>query len=264
MIGRFARTAWIIAIATTVLITAFPASAAEKIAIVLMHGKHSTNVPGSPVGQLKSKLDDAGFTVVTPEMPWSRSRVYATTVEAAFKEIDRAVARLRDQGYAKIVIAGHSLGANIALSYAAARPGLTALIAIAPGHVPDAKGWRKRFAPDVAKARAMIAAGKGDDFAYFTDLNQGTSSQVNVTAEAYLSFYDPDGMAAMSKTAPRLKPPTRVLWIIEKQNKDRFTGRVTFSKIPNDVQKQFVVIDSTHMNAPANSADIVIGWLKKL
>lgn len=264
MIGRYARLTLITTLAASFLIAVGPALAAEKIAIVLMHGKHSTNTPQSPIGQLKSKLDEAGFKVVTPEMPWSRSRVYAATIQGAFKEIDQAVVRLRDQGYAKIVIAGHSLGGNIALSYAAARPGVTALIAIAAGHVPDAKGWRKRFAPDVAKARAMIAAGKGDDFGYFTDLNQGTSSQVNVTAAAYLSYYDPNGLAAMSKTAPRLKPPTRVLWIVQKKYKRKFVGHFVFAKIPSGVQKKFVVIDSTHMNAPTNSADIIIGWLKKL
>jgi dienelactone hydrolase len=62
------------------------------------------------------------------------------------EEIDRAVARLKSQGAKKIVVAGQSFGANAAIGYGARRDGLAAIMAIAPGHVPERPMFAKRVA----------------------------------------------------------------------------------------------------------------------
>ena len=72
-----------------------PASTLAETGVVLMHGKWGTSRPRSPVGGLARSLDDAGFLVATPEMPWSRYRLYDRDLAGVFREIDAAVAGLR-------------------------------------------------------------------------------------------------------------------------------------------------------------------------
>lgn len=67
-----------------------PSAADERIGVVLMHGKGGTATPRSPVGLLAGALDDAGFLVAAPDMPWSRSRYLAKTYEESMAEIDAA------------------------------------------------------------------------------------------------------------------------------------------------------------------------------
>jgi hypothetical protein len=58
---------------------AIPGAAEEgKVGIVLLHGKQSP-VPG-PVGSLAEKLRGAHYLVATPEMPWSRDRIYGASL----------------------------------------------------------------------------------------------------------------------------------------------------------------------------------------
>ena len=239
-------------------------AAAGKVGIVLLHGKYSTNKPDSAIGRLGSALDKAGFTTTAPELPWSYDRHFDATIETAFAEIDRAVAKLKAEGVTKVVIAGHSLGGNIGLAYATQRPGLAGIVVVAPGHTPESADWRRSFAGAVAKARAMVAAGKGDAVAEFAGHSQGRQTPITVRAAVYLSYYDPDGLAAMRKTAARLGPGTPVLWIVEKSRENVISGHATFARIPGTARKRFVAVDASHNDAPARSAATIIAWLKEL
>ena len=97
-------------------LTTPPAQAAEAVGVVLMHGKGS---PGPKyVGSLADRLRDAGYLVSTPDMPWSASRIYDASYEAAMGEIDRAIERLKEKGATRFVVAGHSLGEYSALAAA--------------------------------------------------------------------------------------------------------------------------------------------------
>jgi len=266
------RLGLILALALFAAGSARPAAAASaaassnpgKIGVVLLHGKYSTNKPDSPIGRLGRALDEAGFTTTAPEMPWSYDRHFDATIETAFAEIDRAVAALKAEGVTKVVIAGHSLGANIGLAYATERPGLAGVIAIAPGHTPESPDWPRSFAGDVAKARAMVAAGKGDAVAAFGDHIRGGRKPFRLRAKIYLSYFDPDGLAAMSKTAARLPPGTPILWIVETNRLKLISARTTFERIPGAGRKQFIAVDASHNDAPARSAKQIIAWLKAL
>ncbi|MEK9671969.1 MAG: hypothetical protein VW268_05630 [Rhodospirillaceae bacterium] len=104
-------------VAACVFTAALPCAVrADGVGVILMHGKNGTNRPGSPVGKL-----GGDFKVDVPEMLWSRDRDFDKTLSDAFKEIDAAVARLKDAGATKVVIGGHSLGAAAALAYASQR-----------------------------------------------------------------------------------------------------------------------------------------------
>ena len=244
--------------------TVQPVSGAQKVGIVLLHGKGSTSLPRSPMGKLKVALEDAGFMVVAPDMPWSRDRSFDKDHAAAMAEIDAAVAGLRADGATRIVVGGHSIGAGAAIAYGATRTGLAGIMAIAPGHFPDVKGFQNLVGHDYRRALGMIAAGKGDEEGDFADVNQGHQISWSMTAKAYLSWFDPEGPAAMSLNATRLKPDTPLLWMAGE--KDRLAMRrgrgYVFTKAPAHPKNAYIVVKGGHRVTPQKGEAEIIDWLR--
>lgn len=243
-----------------------PVVAAEKVGVILMHGKWGTNKSKSPVVILGKSLKSKGFIVETPDMPWSKSRLYAKDYEATMAEIDKAVAKLKSKGATKIVVGGHSMGANAALGYGARRDGLAAILAIAPGHIPEGSDWKGKFAGDVAKARKLVNAGKGSQKEKFQDLNQGKKKTLNIPAKIYLSWFAPDGPSPMPVNAANLKPGTALFWVTG--NKDGLHKRegesYAFAKAPKNPKNAYVVVSSGHGDAPKKSIKEITALLKSL
>src|ERR1700728_3787689 len=106
------------------------AASLQGFGIVYLHGKAAW--PGALNGGILSSLEDEGALVAEPEMPWSFHRRYAATYNQAMSEIDAAVAGLKAKGATRIVIIGHSLGANAAIGYAARHPDLAGVAVLAP------------------------------------------------------------------------------------------------------------------------------------
>ena len=238
---------------------------ADGVGVVLMHGKWGTSLPRSPIGKLANALEDAGFAVIAPDMPWPRERLYDKDFDRAMSEIDDAVAELKSKGAAKIVVGGHSLGANAALGYGARRDGLAGILAIAPGHVPDAPKWRDHFAPYVAEARAMISAGKGDDAIEFIDMNQGKKKTLERKARIIASWFDPEGNAVMPLNAAKLKPNTPLLWIIGADDGLAKRGAAyAFDKASANPKSLYKVIGGGHKDTPTEGKDEIVAWLKSL
>lgn len=245
--------------------TGFPAEAQEKIGVVLMHGKGGTAMERSPVGKLASKLENAGFLVIAPDMPWSRSRGFDKTHKDSMAEIDEAVEDLKSDGATKIVVGGHSIGANAALAYGATRGGLAGVLAIAPGHIVDIEAFQNNMGSDYKRARKMIAAGKGDEEGEFKDYNQGRASTFFATADIYQSWFDPDGPANMPVNAANLKPGTPLMWIVG--GNDRIVERgeeYVFAKAPAHDKSAYVVIGGGHGATPSKGKTEIIDWLKGL
>jgi hypothetical protein len=66
------------------------------------------------------------------------------------------------------------------------------------------------FEKQVAEAHAMVASGRGDERASFSDGNIRGLFPINTTAAIYLSFFDPTGPANMPDNTSRLRAP--LLW----------------------------------------------------
>jgi pimeloyl-ACP methyl ester carboxylesterase len=249
------------------LLTVLPAGAFAQATlggygVVLMHGKGG--MPGGLVASTSASLQAAGAKVVMPEMPWSRSRSYDVGYEQAMAEIDRAIAQLKGQGATKIVVAGQSFGANAAIGYAARRSGLAAVVALAPGHVPERPGFAKRLAPSLERARQMIAEGKGDVPGSFSDNNQGKLSDVRATAKVYLSYFDPNGPAPMPKNAGAMKG-VPFLWVIGRDDQLHAAGPgYAFDRAPRHPKSKYLEVNARHENTPDVAKDQVIAWLKAL
>lgn len=230
------------------------------IGIVWMHGKWGN--PGK-YARLAGQWRSAGMIVESPEMPWSGSRKYAKSYEGAMAEIDAAVARLNARGATRIVVGGHSMGANAALGYGARREGLAALLLLAPGHVPGLAGFDNRLADSVAKARSLVASGKGNTKGTFKDSNQGRVQSVPATAGDYLSWFDPKGPAVMPTNAEALKPGPFV-YCVDGSREPRQRCMYVLSRLPRSVKRDRIVVEADHIGVPDAASGKLLAFLKGL
>ncbi|MGD0238179.1 MAG: alpha/beta fold hydrolase [Syntrophorhabdales bacterium] len=255
MMRRLIYAVWVLLWAASSMSMAADAT----VGVVLLHGKDGT--PGNVSG-LADALKKNGFAVTTPEMPYSKYRNFDKAYEETVPEIDKAVAELKKQGARRIFIAGHSLGANVALYYGT-RVSVDGILAIGPGHTPEVKGYASRVHDSVEQARKMVNEGKGDKIGIFDDYNQGRRDTRKTTARIYLSYADPDGPALMPANAAALKPGIALLWVVVTQDPIYEKGpSYAFDKAPANPNNKYIVVDSNHMNTPNVAAQEIVAWLK--
>ena len=215
--------------------------------VVLIHGKKGS--PASLSG-LASALTAAGAITASPPMPWPNGY---RTYDAVLNEIGQQVAALRSKGATRIVLAGHSIGANMALGYGAQRGGVDAVIALGPGHQPDR--FIRRTGDSLARAKQAVAAGHGGEVSTYTDVNQGDVFQVRTSAASYVSFFDPNGPAAqMTANAGRLKG-AKLLWVVG-------TGDPGARAVAHG--GKVVTVSAGHGNTPRAGAAEIVAWLESL
>lgn len=236
-----------------------------RIGVLLMHGKN----PGSPqnpsIQQLRQRMAAAGWQVLTPDMPWSRNRYLQGDWDGAMAEITEHTKILRGQGATHIVVAGHSMGCPAALGFAARGGDAQALVLMAPGHVPLGYFTAPSLRPvreSIEEARALVAAGKGDETQRFNDINQGRQQPVVMSARAYLSFFDPTSDAEMSVTAPRVPAGTPVFTAIGR--KDPMFVRVReyyVDRLPPNPRSRLAEYAGGHLDTPLEATDDLLTWV---
>lgn len=240
--------------------------AQDKIGLLVLHGKNpgSQNDPHS--GQFRSRMASEGMITAMPDMPWSARRYIDGDWDQAMAEIDSQVKSLREKGATKIVIAGHSMGCPAAMGYAVKYGTVDALVLLAPGHVPEAYYSFPPFKPvhdSIDEARRLVAAGQGDTRKDFEDINQGTAIKVRTTAKAYLSYFDPETDAEMSRTASRIPAQIPVLWVIGDKDPLFRRGRdYVFAKLPANPKSQYLEVQATHLTTPVVASAEVLTWIR--
>jgi len=262
MLRRFARCLALVCLAWACVgdLGAEPASTA----IIALHGKW-----GKPPGPLAADLQAAGFHVMSPAMAWGRDRFYDVDYPSALLEIRDSVAQLRAQGFAHVVLAGHSLGANAALAYAASHGDVDALMIYAPGHVPEWQFRNGDTATILQKARALVEGGQGDarDFE-ITDFNSGNRRrQLVVSAAVYLSYYEPEGLANMAVSAKRVSKATPVFYAGTTQDGITRWGngaQYVFNHLPPHPQSVYLESRASHLDVPQDTAAQSLEFLKSL
>lgn len=214
--------------------------------VVLIHGKAGGQGPLQPLAQA---LKARGATVLMPRMSWTGGyRTYDQTLG----EVQAAVSRLKANGARHIVLAGHSLGANISMGYAARVGGVDAVVALAPGHRPDFIA--SQTGGSISEAKAMAAAGQGGQKARFLDFNQGKVFPVTTTADAYLSFFDPSGPAAQAAQASGVRSAT--LWVVGTGDRPAMNDRAAYSGTR-------IVVEAGHQDTPRAAVAQVVDWLER-
>jgi pimeloyl-ACP methyl ester carboxylesterase len=245
---------------------AAPDADLHGLGVVYLHGKAAW--PGALNGGILGALQDEGALVATPEMPWSFHRRYAATYDQAMAEIDAAATGLKAKGATRIVIIGHSLGANAAIGYAARYPGLAGIVALAPGHLPETEGLRSFVADAVERAKTLIAAGKGDVPQTFPDMAQGLPLIATATPVVYLSMFDPDGPAVIPKNAAALgaaAAPVPLLWVVGKLDPiDRRGPDYAFNAAAKNPKSKYIEVFAGHLTTPLAARKQVVDWINSL
>ena len=241
-------------------------TAAPRIGVLMLHGKSPGSNQDPNFTVMKPLFERQGWTVLIPDMPWSRGRFMEGNWDKAMAEIGGHVKALRDQGATKIVIVGHSLGVPAALSHAARGGDASALVLLAPGHVP--RNYYN-YAPfkavreSIDEARALVAAGKGDSRERFSDINQGRQQNVVATAKDFLSYYDPTSDGEMSVTAPRIPATLPVLTAIgENDSMFAWVRSYYVDKLPPNPKNRFLEVKGGHLDTPRLAGDETVAWLK--
>ncbi len=233
----------------------------QGLGVVFLHGKGVW--AGAFDGGIPAALEADGAVAAAPEMPWSIGRIYGATYEEAMREIDAAIVGLKNKGATRIVIIGHSLGANAAIGYAARRHGVAAVVALSPGHLPETAEMRARTADAVVEARALVAAGEKSRHIW-PDRIQGIPTLATASPAVYLSMFDPDGPAVIPRNAAALHG-IPLLWVVGRSDPIFARGReYAFSRAPGNPKSRYVEVSAGHLAAPWVARSQVVDWLKSL
>lgn len=245
------------------LLTAPIAHAAEKVcAVVALHGKWSNPRDIALFADRLAPLCD----YKSLEMPWSKRRDYDAPYPAALQDIQQQVAAFRAQGYRRVVLAGHSFGANAALAYMAEIGDADAIVPLAPGHSPRSMYERGASREAVDQARELVAAGKGSESLSVLDLNSGDRKRsIRMRTDVLLSYFDPQGLGNMQVTAPRIRKPVPILWVVGDMDPlSRLGPQYAFQRAPAHPASKYVSVSADHINTPEASVAEVIAWIEAL
>jgi pimeloyl-ACP methyl ester carboxylesterase len=112
----------------------FTRAPAAKAGVVLVHGS-GVNPDWGLVGELRTKLVDAGYSTLSIQMPVlaaeAKTEDYVALFPDAALRIKAAVQSMQIKGYKKIALVSHSLGSRMSNEYLLTRhPGIDAWVAI--------------------------------------------------------------------------------------------------------------------------------------
>ena len=236
-----------------------------RLGVIALHGKRASPQARASDGMRSAFWGVAALEV--PDMPWSITRHLATSVQGAHDEIAAIATRLRARGIERLVVAGHSLGGNMALSYAVERGGVDAVVMLAPGHLPGGgSNGDDPISVSVAEARRRVAEGRGTELGTFADNQLGRWIQIHVRADDYLTWWDPMGAANMLATAPRLSPTVPVLMAIGTEDRTwlQQLRSTVFPLLPPNPKNRLVVVRADHDDVPAAARGQVRDWMREV
>lgn len=228
------------------------------LGIVIAHGKWDKR-PFATAG-LAEALRAAGHAVIAPELPWSLNRLYDAPFEQAVDDLAGALDALRDRGCSRLLLCGHSLGANAALACAGNQP-VDGVIALAPGHFPEQMHAAGFTAQALATARAALAAGE-DGRIMLTDVFQGAPRRLRLHPAHYLGYFAPDGPAVVPAHCRRLGNGPPLLWVVGRDDPHFALGAdYAYAQAPSHPASRYVEIDADHVSTPDAAVATVLAWL---
>lgn len=240
-----------------------PLASQAGVGVVVMHGKASS--PNKAVAALAAALQAQGFQVANLEMPWSGRREYDVDLDTGVKEVTSALDAMRAKGATRLFVAGHSQGGLFAVHYAGQHK-VDGVVAIAPGGQVDMAGFMRALGDHVAKAKQMVAEGKGEEKAGFGDFEGRRGvTRVRTTAASYLSWFDPFGAHTTGAFA-KVKPGTPVLYVAPTGDYPAL-ARVrdaNFSALPRHEASRLLEVGADHMGAASAANDQVADWIRSV
>lgn len=235
-------------------------SSASAIGIVVMHGKGGS--PGTLIAPFAAGLEQNGYRVANLEMPWSGKRGYDKDVAATEQEVTAALDALRGKGAKKLFVAGHSQGAVFAIHYATKHP-LDGLVIIAPGGNVATSFYQQQVGASVARARNLVASGKGDERGEFDEYEGAKGNwTVNTTAAIYLAWFDPEGAMNQEKSSRTLPQSLPVLHVAPTSDYPAMlrAKQAMFAALPKNPLTRLYEPNADHRGAPRASINEIIRW----
>lgn len=237
------------------------AQAPGRIGVVLMHGKGGR--PEGLVAELAASLQMRGMALRNLEMPWSSRRNYDVGPEAAEAEVARALDELRREGAARLFLVGHSQGALFAL-HLGARLSLAGVVAVAPGGNVASQVYEQYIGAHRARARELVAAGRGSEVGDFADYEGGKGiSEVRTRADIYWAWFNPQGVMHQERALRALPPQLPVLYIapIGDYPALRRANPSLYALIPSQPLTRYLQPSASHTTAPTVARDAIADWL---
>lgn len=242
--------------------------AALPLALVFLHGKNGSHESPAMRAFARSFVAE-GITVYLPSMPWSRK--WNGTAEDAAAAVDALVAVAAQDGR-KVVVGGQSMGAAFSLVWrpADAPPAVVGKLLTSPGHMldmfpPTAQFW-KGVMPSLNKAKALIAAGKGQEIARFEGTNTSGTNLLSENYEmrpvVYASFHDPEVFPSLRKALPQNKLP--VYWGVGSRDPAGGGKRPSFDRLPPTPANVYSEIDGDHNSIMRDALPAMVTWVKGL
>jgi hypothetical protein len=117
----------------------------------------------------------------------------------------------------------------------------------------------------VNETKRAVAAGTPDVNINMTDFNQGQCKDFQIRADVLMSYFEPDGLGNMARTAAEFKRPAPFLWVIGTHDILYREGKgYAFDKVPKLPSNKYLVVNATHANAPKVASDQVVAWVKEV
>lgn len=249
-----------LALALTVL-PPVQAQEAGRIGVVVMHGKGGK--PEGLVAELASSLAGRGMQVRNLEMPWSGRRNYDAAPEAAEAEVARALEELRRAGAQRLFLVGHSQGGLYGL-HLGARLSLAGVVAVAPGGNVAASIYEQQIGAHRARARELVAAGRGAEVQAFADYegSKGTN-EVRTRADVYWAWFDPAGVMNQERALRALPAQLPVLYVAPTGDYPalRRVNPGLFALLPSQPLTRYLQPDTNHARAPTYAREAIADWL---
>ena len=232
-------------------------AAPSDVGVILMHGKW---VMPNSMTMLARDLESRGFVVSNMEMPWSGRRLYDVDYQSALKEIEQQASKLRAGGAKRVIVAGQSMGANAAVAYASSGFELDGLVILSPGHFPEG-GMGNRLRSSLDRAKSMVAANRGADSESFDDINQGKLRSIRMTAGTYVSYFDPEGLGAITRNIRKLSKAVPVFLAVGTSDPFYPNSKAMFESAPSHSVSRYVAFDSDHFSLPKLVSGELVKWL---
>ena len=237
----------------------------RNVIVISLHGKEKGRSHAGNISFAK-QIARAGFTSYTPQMPWYD---YSAPVSTSYEFLDALVKMVAKNGQ-KVVVAGHSQGAPYAFFYTTDHEppsNVVASVLLAPGHLIHRSGSiQKATAGSVARAKQLIAQGKGDENRSFVDFNKGGGSgnkSITTTPEIYLSYFGLDTSPNFLELIREARKP--IFWI--DGEKDGLARRLNYVGIYKTVrehrQNKYAIVRGGHVSMWKHAAEPVIEWLQQ-
>ncbi len=171
----------------------------------------------------------------------------------ALDEIGAWLGWLKAKGAKRVVLMGHSRGGNQTAWFAVERPDpvVSQVVLLAPmrwSADEAAKSYAKRYgtplAEVLARARKMVAAGKGD--AFLEKVGFIYCKDAKVTAAAFVNYYAPDARRDTPSLLTRIKVPVLVIVGTEDQVVTGLVDAVKPIAAANEHVSLAVIEDADH------------------